>query len=88
MRDDLTQQWCVAHQDPTPYMDGPRTIRMREVGDLETAEAMLEVILSRAIHAPREDLRIETRWTTPWERVHLDEPQVAEPGTPGDAVPE
>jgi len=66
------QKWVVAHDDPTPYMDGPRTTRLREVGDYEQAEAMLEILAARSEKAPRQNLHIETRWVTPWEEVKHD----------------
>lgn len=69
---EFTQQWCVAHDDPTPYMNGTKTIRMREVSDYEQAEAMLEIIQSRGAKSPRRNLHIETRWVTPWEEVGDD----------------
>lgn len=66
---ELIQQWCVAHDDPTPYMDGPRTVRMREVGDYEQALAMVEIIQARGGSSTRRNMHIETRWVTPWEEV-------------------
>lgn len=65
----VTVMYAVAYDDPTPYMDGPRTIRLREVDDYETAKAMLDLVAARSERAPKANLHIETRNVSAWRTV-------------------
>ena len=63
----MQQVWCVAYDDETPYMDGPRRHRVGEWKTREQAEESLEVLRSRSARAPKINLTIETRWVSAWE---------------------
>lgn len=64
----MKRVWCVAWQDITPHMDGPKTQRTQEWDDEDTAKNAFRVLKERSARAPRKDLRIETRMVEEWER--------------------
>jgi hypothetical protein len=79
--DDMSEQrqvWCVAYDSDTPNMDGSVTpVRMAEMPE-ERAIASLEILRVRSSRAPKRNLRIETRWVTPWTPTTHEAAAVAE----------
>lgn len=63
---ETAQTWCVAYDDPTPRMDGPASIRVGRFHSLTAAQQALALVESRSRQAPKRNLRVETRWVTPW----------------------
>ena len=64
-----TRVYCLAYEDITPRMDGPKTKHVGNWESITDAEAAMAGWNNRAgRHAPQ-DLHIETRYVTEWERV-------------------
>lgn len=66
------QVWCVVYDSETPMMDGSHPpLRMADQSR-EQAKRNYDVVLSRSKNAPKRNLRIETRFVTPYRADTID----------------